>query len=434
MAARYPMYFDPTLEAARALAQAPAKFIIYKEMGVSFARDGQTGEIRFKDVDAASVIQSAIDALTEGAIFLKSGIYDIESTLSLKSRVGLIGEGTGYYGRAAILKLADGANVPLLNVKAEDPDGQTKNVVLRNLWLNGNAPNQVAEVDMVDFANARMAVLDDVYFYQSKRDALITYYAWVVNCRFMNNGRYAIWAKADTYIAFCNFASNVFDSAYDSWSNAAIFLGHENCIIGNDIYMTKYGSGISLYNVTRNRIIGNRISHNNWHGIALHLGENNHIIGNLIYNNSARGAGMSGVRVSDTVNNIIALNRCFDDRATKLQDYGIEEFGTSDYNEIVNNNVRENLTAGITTVGANSIVKYNIGYVTENRGTATMPAGSASVTVAHGLAKTPRIALITPHHSDIEDIRVTAKTATNFTVEVTTAPAADRTFDWYAEV
>jgi len=61
MAVRYPLYFDPRLETARALAQASATLIVYKEMDVCFVRDGQTGEIKFKDTDHGKMIQYGLN-------------------------------------------------------------------------------------------------------------------------------------------------------------------------------------------------------------------------------------------------------------------------------------------------------------------------------------------------------------------------------------
>jgi len=84
-------------------------------------------------------------------------------------------------------------------------------------------------------------------------------------------------------------------------------------------------------------------------------------------------------------------------------------------------------------VGINNKIHNNIGYVTENSGTATIAAGTTSVTVAHGLAATPTKVLITPR-ADIGDVWVSARDATNITINCDTAPAADVIVDWYAEI
>ena len=67
-----------------------------------------------------------------------------------------------------------------------------------------------------------------------------------------------------------------------------------------------------------------------------------------------------------------------------------------------------------------------------NSGTATIPAGSTSVTVNHGLAGTPTIVTVTPS-ADIGDVWVDSVTSTSFTIHCETAPSSDVTVYWYAE-
>jgi hypothetical protein len=121
-----------------------------------------------------------------------------------------------------------------------------------------------------------------------------------------------------------------------------------------------------------------------------------------------------------------------DIQATKTQNIGINE-GYGNYNLIVNNYVAGNLGPGIAKYGANTKVKNNIGYVTENSGTATIPAGATSVTVAHGLAATPSKVLVTPR-ANIGSVWVSARNSTHITISCSTAPTTDTIVDWYAEV
>ena len=58
-----------------------------------------------------------------------------------------------------------------------------------------------------------------------------------------------------------------------------------------------------------------------------------------------------------------------------------------DYNIYMGNVLEGAATAEIRRQGANSIVKFNRGYVTENSGTAT--GTGAQQTIAHGCAFTP---------------------------------------------
>jgi len=73
----------------------------------------------------------------------------------------------------------------------------------------------------------------------------------------------------------------------------------------------------------------------------------------------------------------------------------------------------------------------NRGYLTENSGVATIPAGSTRVTVSHGLAKAPTKVLITPFGNArvwVENI-----TPTTFDIVTDTAPTTNLNVAWYAE-
>ena len=68
----------------------------------------------------------------------------------------------------------------------------------------------------------------------------------------------------------------------------------------------------------------------------------------------------AGIRIIDSTYLVLLGNRCFDDQATKTQDYGIKEIGTSDYNIISHNILVGNKTGAISTVGVNTQALDNI--------------------------------------------------------------------------
>jgi len=65
--------------------EAPASYIIFKDGDLIMAKNGRTGQIEFSGSDAATVIQSALDALpTEGGkIFIKEGTYKFTTTRTI---------------------------------------------------------------------------------------------------------------------------------------------------------------------------------------------------------------------------------------------------------------------------------------------------------------------------------------------------------------
>jgi len=149
------------------------------------------------------------------------------------------------------------------------------------------------------------------------------------------------------------------------------------------------------------------------------------------------GTSYNGVAMPD-VTNAVVLGNIIGDVPSGF--YGINEWGTSDYNIIENNDVSQITTGGkISTVGANTIVRGNIGYLTENSGTATFSGDGVTTqfTIAHGLVSTPNKVIVTPGSTDAAgDFYVTVD-ATNIYVNYLSAPPSGTdnvVLYWYAEV
>jgi len=104
---------------------------------------------------------------------------------------------------------------------------------------------------------------------------------------------------------------------------------------------------------------------------------------------SEAGANLyDGIRIRDSSKWLVQGNYIFATRGK--QRYAIKEEGTSDYNIIIENmNLSGMVTGRISTVGANTIVKRNQDYVTENSGIATITGDGTTTTftvdVTHGL-------------------------------------------------
>jgi len=129
---------------------APASYIIFKDdSGYICAKNGKTGEIDFRGTDAATVIQQAIDALTNGGrIFIKRGTYNIDSGISLASNIALVGEDkytTKLKGTVRVLWLKNKENIYLRNLWV-DTEGyagavwveKSSNVIMENCRFTGS--------------------------------------------------------------------------------------------------------------------------------------------------------------------------------------------------------------------------------------------------------------------------------------------------------
>ena len=84
------------LSRAESVIQNSASYIIYQDpYGKVYAKNGSNGNVDFEGLDASSVIQSAINAITnentQGVIYVKAGQYSLSRPLTLSPGVSIIG-------------------------------------------------------------------------------------------------------------------------------------------------------------------------------------------------------------------------------------------------------------------------------------------------------------------------------------------------------
>lgn len=192
-----------------------------------------------------------------------------------------------------------------------------------------------------------------------------------------------------------------------------IIDGMNNCDISNNIISASGDDGIELQratavaaaNNTYNRIQNNTITAAGAKGIHLNAyANNNEISGNIIYN--------------PTIN-------------------GIDLDANADSNRVVDNVFAAGGTA-IVDGGTSNIIARNTGWVTENASIGTIINGSTSVTITHGLQKTPSLGDITITWGEastnppglwwVDNIG-----AATFQVNVTADPGENLDFGWSAK-
>lgn len=143
-------------------------------------------------------------------------------------------------------------------------------------------------------------------------------------------------------------------------------------------------------------------------------------------NNEAASASVGDIHLNGSTYNSFVSNICDSNAAGK----GYYEEGSTNSNSIIANM----LFKGATISGANTHLYRNLGFKSENFGSAQITAAATSVTVSHGLGITPSIdnVSVTPR-SDIGSASkfwVTNATATTFDINVNTTPGATITFRW----
>jgi len=267
-------------------------------------------------------------------------------------------------------------------------------------------------------------------------------------------------------------ANNIIVGAFNGINVTGGATGKEmyrNVVIGNYIYNVSQ-DGIVIDYSPNSVVEGNYVEGNGRYGINVwrnsHYTEvvNNYIIdhagtsgrginadsdyllieGNYIVNSAVAGIDVYGsychvianvvrdsnynIRFNESQHNVAMNNLCVGGNV------GIEETANGDYNYIIGNRVLNNSVAGIRTNGANTVVKRNIGYLTENSGTAVILAGSTKVTVNHGLVSTPEKVHATPLNDPGTYWYIANRNSTTFDIVLASPPSSDVIFSWYAEV
>lgn len=108
-------------------------YIIFKDGDYVLAKNGRTGKIEFKGINAASVINNTINNLPNGGKIVLADLFTIDRTISI-STSNITLEGLGWHTG---LKLADNANTNVLEITGTD----VKYVNVKNIVVDGNKAN-----------------------------------------------------------------------------------------------------------------------------------------------------------------------------------------------------------------------------------------------------------------------------------------------------
>jgi parallel beta-helix repeat protein len=426
------------------------------------------------------VIQSAINALTSGGkIFIKSGVYEIKSSLvPNNNELQIEGEGVN----VAVLKLK--FNGDLITYKTNQ-----HGLYLKHLTLDGNKAEQTSG-KCLSLSSQNFIWLENVEIKNSPSHGVSGYRAYsiyVIKSYIHDNGNHGVTLNQnanDIWIIYSILSSN---SGHGAWitnnggsgyeAKRIFLIGNrannnglaglyvsdngpgrakdvtvannicyqnindgilllrvlDAAVEGNVCFEQSTGDGITVDSSCHVTVSGNVVYRNYGRGILLTsatdptLGnQRNIIVENIAYSNGYPNnpTGMAGIMLGETTKKtIVANNLCFDN-GEGTQKYGIQEAGASDINEIVDNILIENVVGALVKVGANTKVRGNFGYVSENSGTATFSGNGSTTTftIAHGLAGTPKSWRVEAGSSDAKGDKYVTADDTNLTVTFATAP------------
>jgi len=346
---------------------------------ITYAKNGRTGAIEFSGANAGAVIQLAINALLKGGVvFIKAGVYNINSVIKLRSDTQLIGEG--------------GTLLSFNNVDTAILLDNVYNVLIEKLKLDGGWSSQKAIV--------------------------------VRNCDGGHNTVRDIWID--------RFFTAIRLEAIDKLVSHNVF---ENIYVFNGQYgIVGFGTAPDIRSVTLNtfrkftwRGLVNGISV----GIDLQQYVDNNYFEDmhltLLYPNSI-GVNFGSVNVYDNVFNNIVIDQ-FKENTVNIKDKSNQP----------NWFIRVKLGGGYQTPPQIISSRFILGTLTGDKfisqsGVATIHAGSTRVTVNHYLAFKPTKVLVTPLGQPTGKIWVENITSTSFDIVTDVAPTSDLNVAWYAEV
>lgn len=405
-----------------------------------------------------------------GKAFIKASTYIINVAVSLCDNLTVEGEGSN-----TLLQTTSDISILYANDK--------ENIIIQNLRVEGDGDISKTSQRGINFGWAKESSIIDCFINNLGYDGIIVGFNSeniliegndITNCKddgislsnvagdirvIGNTSRSNTYSgiHVDTGCDYLLIDSNFCEENDDCGIEAVRTSGDGSTksVISNNITKSNTNAGINLTGVSsykhENWGVSNNLTSNNAIGIKLEETQNILIIGNYVVDNTPS----HGINLNSNNNNIsivdnyvrgstshgICLNVNNDDCVIQGNvcvnntEYGLRIVNANNEDNIVKNNYLLGNTSGaVNGVGTNTIFSQNVGYVTENSGTATIPNGTATTgNVAHGLAGTPTIVMTTGRDADTEEVRCSSRDATNIVLSVTGNVGGDRTIDWYAE-
>jgi len=251
------------MELANGIAQTPLSYTIWTSGGTTYAKNARTGGVS-SGADAATVIQAAITALTNGGkIHLKNGTYTLSTQLTDRGNDNITVEGEGWN--------------TLINVAAGFWD--------HAIYIRARRSNWVLTNFRVDGANIAIAngTHNNIYILGSNT---LLFNVYSVNCG--DHGGFDVGGSYNRIVS-CY--------AYNNHDDGFIIRGSYIVVDGCVSDTTAVNNNYSL--VTTDHVIlnGNLASYANSYGIALENLGGGACQMILVANNQIRAVRKSGIKI-----------------------------------------------------------------------------------------------------------------------------------------
>lgn len=449
-------YLNKEIASSISLLEKSCSYIIDKVGSYTYAINGTTGKLWTYNTDSSTVINAAIKSLSEGGtLFFKVANYTINTKITLKNKVSMIGEyvgvsanGSDVYGVAFIAN----ASIAIL-----EPEALAHYNRVENIGFDGKSTGLIA------------INLTETYYFTLRNFVIIHFVDHgikindkVQNCIFemgaIGDGKNNVYIEGSSLVTYLDFRN--------------IWMGHssQNCFHVNgyvkkvkiDMCTFTYGDPIAIYIHSGRliRILGSHFENSDNESIWIRSGACYQIEG-CVFSNSGHShllLGTNGYKVYDikvTNNYMITTGATYP--SIRL-DYRGSINGFFANNEIINSGNDIGIDISGSTSADNTVI---IGYTDDktpisNAGTQTKCIGKKfqnsgierniadGGTIAHGLMGKPTMVQLTSLNitNRSENIFVawneTATDATNIVVRLyyancTSVSQNEIDVSWYAE-
>jgi hypothetical protein len=407
------------------VAVAPSRtydVLVYAD-GERYYAEDKNGNIICVDSPTAC-IQESINYLSDGGVIkLSKGVFRIQSPISLKTNTYIEGEGPEL---TVLLNIGDKDN--LISITGS---GNTwiRELGLSKLTIHGN--RDFYRVNRCIYLNQFLIVrLDDVEVFGCSGDAVVV------------DGN-----------PWSSFLLSTRMNIHDNTGRGLVLMGELN-MVSIDTLLLRYNASEPLYITSTT----SETFHDPWQvHIKTLLTEYNHNVSVIASNPLVKidywwADTDHGIYIP-AKGGVIVIDKLFfgskssfpvniDNGATVIGDYWLLGYAIGASPGMALRVVNSKLylrrldlfsSTGIE-LGGNYELKIEEGsYATKKSGTATILAGSTSVTVNHGLICTPSKVFITPRSQPPGQLWVSNITDVSFTINISTPPTTDLPVTWYAE-
>jgi len=367
-------------------------------------------------------IHAAVDTLgaNGGDIYLTNGVFNLSSVVNVTVPITWHGCGPGehwagsapygYYG--SILSADAGFTGKLIDISGSNYGGGFYDLGISGYNMNQTTliPNTAIDVNNYGDFIVHHCFIFDLPFESAIK--LNNHGSWIDSCDFEYNRLTTTGAVHITN--YRNWVTN----CYFSTNRSAIEMNSRWQNIHNCFFTNSRRYHVYCATPTEQKITG--CTFESW---------------------NTDNTGQGAIRFSNSPLYNHITNNSFDATGCNGSE-GIQDNGTALDYCIFNDNIFYNFGANspfdLSSSGTHNTIRNNLGYITENSGTATLVNATTSIAVTHGLDVTPSAGdiVVTPIEAwgSMAQFYIDTYTSTQFTIHADGDPGVDVDFAWNAIV